>query len=100
MLNYLVKQLQRVPSYAAGHVLGGNVSAANVANLSWLPMLVSIEYNISKLTNQGLNDKNWSYYLPAEIVTQKRTLRSNNSGHVLIMVVKIHFKINLKAFLT
>ena len=40
----------------------------------------SIEYNISKLTYQGLNDKNWSSYLPVEIVTQKRTMRSNNSG--------------------
>ena len=37
-------------------------------------------HNISKLTYQGLNDKNWPVYLPVEIVTQKTTLRSNNSG--------------------
>ena len=36
--------------------------------------------NISKLSYQGLNDKNWPVYLPVEIVTQKTTLRSNNSG--------------------
>ena len=37
-------------------------------------------HNISKLTYQGLNDKNWPVYLPVEIVTQKTTLCSNNSG--------------------
>ena len=37
-------------------------------------------HNISKLTYQGLNDKNWPVYLPVEIVTQKTTPRSNNSG--------------------
>ena len=37
-------------------------------------------HNISKLTYQGLNDKNWPVYLPVEIVTQERTLHSNNSG--------------------
>ena len=35
---------------------------------------------MSKLTYQGLNNKNWPSYLPVEIATQKRTLRSNNSG--------------------
>ena len=37
-------------------------------------------HNISKLTYQRLNDKNWPVYLPVEIVTQKTTLRLNNSG--------------------
>ena len=37
-------------------------------------------HNISKLTYQGLNDKNRPVYLPVEIVTQERTLHSNNSG--------------------
>ena len=37
-------------------------------------------HNISKLTYPGLNDKNWPVYLPVEIVTQKTTLCSNNSG--------------------
>ena len=43
-------------------------------------MLGGIEYNISKVTYQGLNDKNWSSYLPVKIKTQERTLHSNNSG--------------------
>ena len=47
---------------------------------NWLPTPEDIEYNISKLTYTGLNDKNWPSYLPMEIVTQKRTLRPNNSG--------------------
>ena len=42
-----------------------------------------MEYNISKLIYQRLNDKNWPFYLTIEIVTQKRTLRSNNSGPCL-----------------
>ena len=80
MPNYLVKRLQRVQNCAAGYVLGRYANAIDVANLNWLPILEVTEYNIRKLTYQGANDKNWSSYLPAEIVTQKRTLRSNNSG--------------------
>ena len=74
MPNYLVKRLQRVQNFAAGYVLGRYV------NLNWFPILEGIEYNISKLVYQRLNDKDWPSYPPVEIVTQKRTLRSNNSG--------------------
>ena len=80
MPNYLVKRLQRVQNCAAGYVLGRYANAVYVVNLNCLPILEGTEYNISKLTYQGLNDKNWTSYLPVEIVTQKRTLRSNNSG--------------------
>ena len=80
MPKYLVKRLQRVQNCAAGYVLGRYGNAVDVVNLNWLPILEGIEYNISKLIYQGLNDKNWPSYLPVEIVTQKRTLRSNNSG--------------------
>ena len=80
MPNYLVKRLQRVQNSAAGYVLGRYTNALDVVNLNCLPIFESIDYNISKLTYQELNDKNWPSYLPVEIVTQKRTLRSNNSG--------------------
>ena len=73
---YLVKRLQRVQNCAVGYVIG---NAIDVVNLNWLPILEGIEYIISKLGYQGLNDKNWPSYLPVEIVTQKKTLRSNNS---------------------
>ena len=72
--NYLVKQLQRVQNCAAGYLLGRYANAVDVVNLNWFPILEGIEYNISKLTYQGLNDKNWPSYLPVEIVKQKRTL--------------------------
>ena len=81
MPNYFVKRLQRVQNCAAGYVLGRYAKAIDVVNLNWLPILEDIEYNVSKLTYQGLNDKNWPSYLLVEIVIQKkRTLRSNNSG--------------------
>ena len=80
MPNYLVKRLQRVQNCATGYVLGVYANTVHVVNLNWLPILESNEYSISKLTYQGLNDKNWPSYLPVEIVTQKRTLHSNNSG--------------------
>ena len=51
-----------------------------LVDMPMLPILNSIEYNVSKLTYQGLNNKNWPFYLPVEIVTQKRTLHSNNVG--------------------
>ena len=58
MPKYLVKRLQRVQNCAAGYVLGRYTNAVDVVNLNWLPILEGIEYNISKLTYQGLNDKN------------------------------------------
>ena len=79
MPNYLVKRLQWDQNCAAGYVHGRYTNAVDVLNLNWLPILEGIEYNISKLTYQGLNNKNWPYYLPMEIVTQKTTLRSNKS---------------------
>ena len=75
MPNYLVKGLQRVQNCAAGYVLCRYANAIDVVNLNWLPIIEGIEYDISKLTYHGLNDKNWASYLPVEIVTQKRTLR-------------------------
>ena len=74
MLNYLVKRLQRVDNCAAGYALARYANAVDVVNLNWLPILEGIEYNIRKLTYQRLKDKNWPSHLPAEIVTQKRTL--------------------------
>ena len=99
MPDCLVKRLQRVQNCATGYVLGRYVSTVHVVNLNWLPILESIEYNISKLTYQGLNDKNWPSYLPVEIVTQKRTLHSNNSGPCVDHGGK-HFKIKLKTLAT
>ena len=77
MPNSLVNQLQQVLNCAAGNVLGRYANAVDVINLNWLPIIEGIEYNISKLMYQGLNDKNWPSYLPVEIVTQKRSLHSN-----------------------
>ena len=84
MCSDLIKRLHRVQNCAAGYVLGRYANAVGAVNLNWLPVLEGFEYNISKLTYHGLNDKNWPFYLSVEIVTQKRTLRSSNSGHVLI----------------
>ena len=78
--NYLVKRLQRVQNCAAGYVLVRYANAVEVVNLNWLPILKDIEYKISILTYQGLNNETWPSYPPEEIVIQKRTLRSNNSG--------------------
>ena len=58
MPKYLVKRLQRVQNCAVGYVLGRYADVVDVVNLNWLPILEGIEYNISKLTYQGLNDKN------------------------------------------
>ena len=80
MPNYLVQRLQRVQNCATGYALGRYANAVDVVNLNWSPILEGIEYYISKLMYRGLNDKNWPSYLPVEIVTQKGTLRSNNSG--------------------
>ena len=80
MLKYIVKRLQRVQNCAAGYVVGRYTNVVDVVNLNWLPILEGIEYNISKPKYQGLNDKNWPSYLLVEIVTQKGTMRSNNSG--------------------
>ena len=87
MSNYLVKRLQRLRNCAAGYFLCRYANAVDAVNLSWLPTLEGIEYNIIKLTYQGLNDKIWLSYLSVKIVTQKRTLRSN-------------FKIKLKTLST
>ena len=87
MSNYLVKRLQRLWNCAAGYFLCRYANAVDAVNLSWLPTLEGIEYNIIKLTYQGLNDKIWLSYLSVKIVTQKRTLRSN-------------FKIKLKTLST
>ena len=78
--NCLVKWLQRVQNCAAEYVFGRYANAADVVNLNWLPIPEGIEYNICKLTYQELNDQSWPSYLPLEILTQKRTLPSNNSG--------------------
>ena len=75
----LLNDLQRVQNCAAGYVLGRYAKAVAVVNLNWLPVFKGIEYNISKLTYQVLYDKNWPSYLPVEIVTQKKTLRSKIS---------------------
>ena len=72
----LLNDLQRVQNCAAGYVLGRYAKAVDVVNLKWLPVFKGTEYNISKLTYQVLYDKNWPSYLPVEIVTQKKTLRS------------------------
>ena len=79
-LRYLVKRLHQVQNCAVRYVLGRYANAVDVVNLNCLPILEGIECNISKLTHQGLNDKNWPFYLPVELATQKRTLRLNNSG--------------------
>ena len=100
MLNYLVERLQRVQNCAAGYVLGRYAIAVYVVNLNWLPTVEGIEYNISKLTYQGLNDKNWPSYLPEEIVTQKRTLRSNKSGPYVDHGEKHKFQIKVKMLST
>ena len=92
MPKYLVKRLQRVQNCAARYVLGRYANTVDVVNLNWLPIFEGIEYNISKLTYQGLNDKNWPSYLPLEIVTLKRTLRSNNSGPCVDPVEKHTFQ--------
>ena len=98
----LLNDLQRVQNCAAGYVLGRYAKAVDVVNLNWLPVFKGIEYNISKLTYHRLNDKDLPSYLPNEIVTQKRTLHSNNSrlDHVLITVKNLHFKIKLKTLST
>ena len=75
----LLNDLQRVQNCTPGYVLGRYANAVDVANLNWLPVFKGIEYNISKLTYQGLYDENWPSYLPVEILTQKKTLRSNIS---------------------
>ena len=75
----LLNDLQRVQNCAVGYVLGRYAKAVDVVNLNWLPVFKGIEYNISKLTYQVLYDKNWPSYLPVEIVTQKKTLRSKIS---------------------
>ena len=101
MPNYFVKRLQRVQNCAAGYVLGRYAKAIDVVNLNWLPILEDIEYNVSKLTYQGLNDKNWPSYLLVEIVIQKKELCVRITlDHVLITVKNIHFMIKLKTFLT
>ena len=100
MLNYLVERLQRVQNCAAGYVLGRYAIAVYVVNLNWLPTVEGIEYNISKLTYQGLNDKNWPSYLPEEIVTQKRTLYSNKSGPYVDHGEKHKFQITVKTLST
>ena len=100
MPKYLVKRLQRVQNCAAGYVLGRYANAVDVVNLNWLPILEGTECNISKLTYQGLNDKNWPSYLPVEIVTQKELCVQITRDHVLITVKNIHFKIKLKTLLT
>ena len=80
MRNYFVKRLQRVQNCAAGYVFGRYAHAFDAVNLNQLPILEDIGFNISTLTYRGLNDKNWPSYLPVEILTQERTLRSNNFG--------------------
>ena len=81
--NYLLKRLQRVQNCAAGYVLGRYATAIDIINLNWLPIIEGIEYNISKLTYQGLNDKNWPEYLAVKTETHKRKLRSSNSGPII-----------------
>ena len=76
----LFKGLQQAQNCAAGHVFRRYTNAVDVVILNWLPVLKGIEYNISKLTYQGLNNKNWPCFLLAEIVNTKKTLRSINSG--------------------
>ena len=84
----LLNDLQRIQNCTPGYVLGRYANAVDVANLNWLPVFKGIEYNISKLTYQGLYDKNWPSYLPVEILTQKK-----NSTFE-------HFKIKLKMLST
>ena len=62
------------------YVFGIYANTVDVVNLNWSPILEGIKYNTSKPTYQGLNDKSWLSYLLMEIVKEKRTLRSNNSG--------------------
>ena len=73
MPNYLVKQLQQVQNCAAGYVLGRYANAIDVINLNQLPILEGIEYNTTKLTYQGLDNKNWPSFLPVETVTKKNS---------------------------
>ena len=95
----LFTRLQQVQNCAAGYVLGIYANYVDVVNLNWLPILEGVEYNISKLTYQGLNDKNWPSYLPVETVTQKRSVRIT-LDLVLITVKNIHLKIKLKTLST
>ena len=56
MPNCLVKRLKRAQNCAAGYVVGRYANPIDVVTLKWLPILEGIECN-SKLTYQGLNDK-------------------------------------------
>ena len=59
-------------NYRSPYIICSPANAVNVINLNRLPIFEGIEYNISKLTYRELNNKNRPFYLPVEIVTQKK----------------------------
>ena len=59
-------------NYRSPDIICSPANAVDVINLNQLPTFEGIEYNISKLTYQGLNNKNRPSYLPVEIATQKK----------------------------
>ena len=54
---YLQNRLQRLQNCAAEYVLGKYANTSDVINLNWLPVAENTEFNVSKLTYQGLHDK-------------------------------------------
>ena len=80
---YLQNRLQRLLNCAAGYVLTKNVYTLDVINLIWLLVAENKEFNVSKLTYQGLYDKNWPKYLPVKLIKGRRNLRSDKSGPMI-----------------
>ena len=86
---YLQNRLQRLQNCAAGYVIGKYANTLHVINPNWLPVAENTEFNVSKLTYEGLHDKNWPEYLSVKLINRRRNLRSEKSR--LTMVKRIIF---------
>ena len=80
---YLQNRLQRLQNCAAEYVLGKYANTSDVVNLNWLPVAENTEFNVSKLTYQGLHDKSFPEYLPIKLIKGGRNLRSDKSGSMI-----------------
>ena len=83
---YLQIRLQRLQNCAVGYVIGKHVNTLHVINPNWLPVAENTEFNVSKLTYEGLHDKNWPEYLPVKLIKGRRNLRSEKSRLTMVKV--------------
>ena len=77
--DYLLKRLQKLQNSAAGYVYKRYANENDVISLNWLPIKEKIQYNISVMAFNALNNPSWPEYLQLKMKNENSNLRSRGT---------------------